>query len=38
MKKARYSPRFENGEPVETQGVTYRERLLVKVKQQASAE
>ncbi len=30
MKKARYSPRFENGEPVETQAVTYRERVLVK--------
>jgi len=30
MKKARYSPRFENGEPVETQGVTFREKLLLK--------
>ena len=30
MKKARYSPRFENGEPVETQGVTMREQLLLR--------
>jgi len=30
MKKARYSPRFENGQPVETQGVTYREKLLLR--------
>lgn len=36
MKKARYSPRFENGEPVDTQAVTYRERVLVKAKQQAA--
>lgn len=31
-RKARYSPRFENGEPVATQGVTLRERVLVRVK------
>jgi TonB family protein len=37
VKKARYSPRFENGEPVDTQAVTMRERVLVKVKQQASS-
>ncbi len=37
VKKARYSPRFENGEPVETQAVTLRERVLVKAKQQANA-
>jgi tetratricopeptide (TPR) repeat protein len=30
VKKARYRPRFENGEPVETQGTTFRERLLLK--------
>jgi TonB family protein len=35
MKKARYSPRFENGEPVATPEFTHRERLLVKVKQAA---
>jgi TonB family protein len=34
VKKARYSPKLENGEPVESQGVTLRERLLVKAKQQ----
>jgi TonB family protein len=37
VKKARYSPRFENGEPVETQAVVLRERLLVKVKQPSDA-
>jgi TonB family protein len=31
-RKARYSPRFENGEPVATPGVTLRERVLVRVK------
>jgi TonB family protein len=34
VKKARYSPRFENGEPVDTESVTLRERMLVKMKQQ----
>jgi hypothetical protein len=33
MKKARYAPRLENGEPVDTPGVTWREKLLIKVKQ-----
>ncbi len=31
-RKARYSPRFENGEPVATTGVTLRERVLVRTK------
>lgn len=30
LRKARYSPRFENGEAVETPGVTLRERLAVR--------
>jgi tetratricopeptide (TPR) repeat protein len=30
MRKARYAPRFENGEPVDTQSVRFRERLLSK--------
>jgi hypothetical protein len=34
VKKARYSPRFENGEPVETAGVTMRERLLLRKQEQ----
>jgi hypothetical protein len=29
-RKARYSPRLENGEPVVTDGVTFRERVLVR--------
>lgn len=33
VKKARYSPRIENGESVMTEGVTLRERMLVKSKQ-----
>lgn len=37
VKKARYSPRFENGEPVVAEGVTIRERMLVKAKQSADA-
>jgi len=32
VKKARYSPKFEAGEPVETQGVILREKILVKAK------
>jgi tetratricopeptide (TPR) repeat protein len=36
-KKARYSPRFENGEPVATPGVTLRERVLVRVKKSAES-
>jgi tetratricopeptide (TPR) repeat protein len=32
VKKARYSPKFEAGEPVETRGVTLREKILVKAK------
>ena len=32
VKKARYSPKFEDGEPVETKGVTLREKILVKAK------
>ncbi len=32
IKKARYSPKFEAGEPVETQGVILREKILVKAK------
>jgi len=35
VKKARYAPRFENGEPVETNAVTLREILLVRAKQTA---
>jgi tetratricopeptide (TPR) repeat protein len=36
LKKARYAPRFENGEPVDTPDVTWRERLLIRVKQQST--
>lgn len=36
VKKAHYAPRLENGEPVETTGVTLRERLLVRAKQQSA--
>jgi hypothetical protein len=36
MKKARYAPRLENGEPVDTENVVWRERLLIKVKQQSA--
>ena len=36
MKKARYAPRLENGEPVDTPNVTWREKLLIKVKQQSA--
>jgi TonB family protein len=32
VKKARYSPKFEAGEPVEVRGVTLREKILVKAK------
>jgi TonB family protein len=32
VKKARYSPRLENGEPAPTTGVTLRERVMVKRK------
>lgn len=38
VKKARYAPRLEAGEPVDTQAVALHERLLVKVKQQAAAK
>ncbi|MCU0757763.1 MAG: tetratricopeptide repeat protein [Steroidobacteraceae bacterium] len=34
VRKARYAPRLENGEPVVTEGVTLRERVLVKAQQQ----
>ena len=30
VKRARYAPRFEDGEPVETTGVTLRERIVTK--------
>jgi tetratricopeptide (TPR) repeat protein len=33
VRKARYAPRIENGEPAVTQGVTLRERVLVKAPQ-----
>jgi tetratricopeptide (TPR) repeat protein len=33
VRKARYAPRIENGEPVATEGVTLRERVLVKAPQ-----
>lgn len=36
VKKARYGPRFLDGEPVETSGVTLRERMLVKAKEPPS--
>lgn len=36
MKKARYAPRFENGEPVDTPNVVWREKLLIKAKQQSA--
>ena len=35
VKKARYAPRMENGEPVDTPNVVLRERLLIKSKQSA---
>jgi tetratricopeptide (TPR) repeat protein len=38
VKKMRYAPRFENGEPVDTQSVLLRERLLVRAKQTQSAK
>jgi Tetratricopeptide repeat/Gram-negative bacterial TonB protein C-terminal len=38
MKKARYAPRIADGEPVDTADVTWRERLLIKVKQPAAAK
>ncbi|MEP7245410.1 MAG: tetratricopeptide repeat protein [Gammaproteobacteria bacterium] len=38
LKKARYAPRIENGEAVETTAVAWHERLLIKQKQQASAK
>jgi TonB family protein len=37
VKKARYSPKFEAGEPVETRGVTLREKILVKAKNSSGA-
>ncbi len=30
VKRARYAPRFENGEPIDTTGVTLRERIVLK--------
>jgi hypothetical protein len=30
VKRARYAPRFEDGEPVDTIGVTLRERIVMK--------
>jgi len=30
LRRARYAPRLEHGEPVDTEGVTFRERLLAK--------
>jgi tetratricopeptide (TPR) repeat protein len=38
IKKARYAPRLENGEPVDTPNVVMRERLLIRVKKQQSAQ
>ena len=37
IKKSRYSPKFEAGEPVETHGVVVREKILVKAKAAASS-
>ena len=37
VRKARYAPRLENGEAVPTEGVTLRERVLVKAPQVAPA-
>jgi tetratricopeptide (TPR) repeat protein len=36
MKKARYAPRFENGEPADTPNVAWREKILIRVKQQSA--
>ncbi len=36
VKKARYAPRMENGEPADTPNVTLREKLLVRAKQQSA--
>jgi tetratricopeptide (TPR) repeat protein len=33
VKKSLYSPKFEGGEPVDSQGVTFREKILTKIKQ-----
>jgi TonB family protein len=38
IKKARYAPRIANGEPVDAPDVTWREKLLIKVKQPAAAK
>ena len=37
IKKSRYSPKFEAGEPVEMRGVVVREKILVKAKAQSSS-
>ncbi len=37
VKKARYSPKFEGGEPVDTQGMVLREKILAKPKAQSSS-
>ena len=37
LKKARYSPKFEAGEAVETRGMTLREKILVKAKAGSSS-
>jgi TonB family protein len=36
LKKARYSPKFDGGEPVDTHDVTYREKILTKAKSSGS--
>jgi TonB family protein len=38
IKKARYAPRFQEGEPVETKSMLLRERLLIRVKQNQAAK
>jgi TonB family protein len=37
VKKARYAPKLEAGEPVDTQGVILREKMLTKAKQSGSS-
>jgi hypothetical protein len=37
VRKAHYAPRLENGEPVDTTGVKFRERMLSKKPRSSSA-
>jgi hypothetical protein len=37
LRRARYAPRLENGEPVETEGVPFRETLFVRIPKERRA-